>query len=208
MPVGYKRRLGSTGNKIIDSILGVLIDPNELPMPAGNIMQLANSAEAAAQPELKKILDFMVKRYPRISKLVGTSKFTKDPVQTWGTTRQYGSYSPSLDASTTSLIRYDRLPTGIEPAERSVTDVMNTIGHEILGHGRDWAKASKKGMQGRQNFAKEILQEQSTIPYSQQPAEQRAREMGRKIIRALQQRGMLPDTIADWADRTRILAEE
>lgn len=179
------------------------LNPNAVSAPGmvpANIGMLAKSPRVKEIPELQAALEWAIKKYPRLSRLGKKSEFV-DTIPGARPSRgvtQVGVYDGATDSAQIAL-------KGPDGNYRSLAGVLDTIGHELMAHARQYARGMRNTPRQRMYSPNEVatmrpetvqflnkLVKERTLPYSLQPAEIEAKSIGKlfskKAIRALMQR--------------------
>lgn len=165
-----------------------------------NIGMLAKSPRVKEIPELQAALEWAIKKYPRLSKLGKKSEFVDSlpGIRPRNGVLQVGVYDGATDSAQIAL-------KGSDGNYRSLAGVLDTIGHELMAHARQYARGMRNTPRQRLyspsevsrmrpetvKFLQEMVNEQG-VPYLMRPSEIEAKNIGKlfskKAIRALMQK--------------------
>jgi hypothetical protein len=183
------------------------IGPGSIGAPAGtvpaNIGMLAKSTRVKEIPELQAALEWAIKKYPRLSKLGKKSEFVdklgaKHTQAAPPNSFSAGVYDGAEDSAVIAL--KDRYGNYL-----NVEEVLNTIGHELMAHARQYSRGMRNTPRQRGYSPNEVatmrpdtvkflqgMMDEQKIPYRLRPSEIEANAIGKlfskKAIRALMQR--------------------
>lgn len=188
------------GVNAVQAFLG----PGSVGGPAGtvpaNVGMLAKSARVKEIPELQAALEWAIKKYPRLSKLGKKSEFVDSlpGIRPRNGVLQVGVYDGATDSAQIAL-------KGPDGNYRSLAGVLDTIGHELMAHARQYARGMRNTPRQRLyspsevsrmrpetvKFLQEMVKERR-LPYLMQPSEIEAKNIGKlfskKAIKALMQK--------------------
>lgn len=191
------------GVNAVQAFLG----PGSVGGPAGtvpaNMGMLAKSARVKEIPELQAALEWAIKKYPRLSKLGKKSEFVDALAAKHTQNAPPGSFPAGVyDGAEDSAVIALRDRDG---NYRNVGEVLNTIGHELLAHARQYARGMRDTPRQRGYSPNEVatmrpdtvkflqgMMDEQRIPYRLRPSEIEANAIGKlfskKAIKALMQK--------------------
>jgi len=198
VPDDVKRQL-ETLKKVLE--LGGLTDPSSA--FDGSAQGLANIGQLIADPNIsprvKQILQKVWDTMPKRRKLVRSSEMVTDAWSPqsklqWGQ-HQTGSYSPVFDSAKIAVNR----PGG---APRSLAGIIQTIGHELFGHGKEAQILRKKV--GEEGLFQAVDKDQE-LDYLYREMERRADRAGDAFAKWASKQEFLPKALRDaLAEEARI----
>jgi hypothetical protein len=178
----------------IGNVLG-LNDPASAAGGGSNasIAMLAASKEAGQVPGLRQALEYAVQRWPRLSSIGKESQFVEE------LPGYRGVYDP-VSGLTQVALKEKGQP-------RSVSDILRTVGHELIGHGRQFARgmrdypmkqtygrAELKQMPERRRVFLENANKEYRVPYEERASEIDANTRGGQFVESLNKAKMVPLT--------------
>lgn len=194
----YQRYTPNAIQEALRNAIGVanvigLNDPSSVGGSANaSIAMLAKSKEAASVPGLRESLEYAVKRWPRLSGIGKESRFVE-------------SLPPGVRGEYDPVTGLAQIALNEGGKKRSVADILRSVGHELIGHGRQVQRGMrdypiKQTYSGREVLAmperrRQFLQSvdrEASVPYERRASEIDARLRGNQFVDSLNKARMVP----------------